>query len=275
MLVRKKFIRRQEVALMVVAIGMGAIAASAQAPAPTQSPEEKGLDIAREADRRNSGWQDAAFGVTMVLRDQKGRETIRRMRNRSLEMEGDGDKILIVIDEPRDVKGTALLTHSHKDRPDDQWLYLPALKRVKRIASNNKSGPFMGSEFSYEDLTSQELERFSYRYLRDETFGGEDCFVFERTPLEKNSGYTRQVVWMDKSEYRIHKVDFFDRSDTLLKTLSSTQHRQHLDKYWRAEFLEMTNHQTGKRTTLTQSEITFGQGLQERDFDKNSLARIR
>ena len=116
-----------------------------------------------------------------------------------------------MFDKPRDVKGTAFLSFSHAVGADDQWLYLPALKRVKRIASRNKSGPFMGSEFAYEDLSSFEVEKYTYKFLRDETCEGGTCYVVEQYPVDKNSGYTRRVVWLDHNEYRVWKIDFYDR----------------------------------------------------------------
>ena len=125
-------------------------------PAHAETPEEKGMAITVEADKRNSGWGDSRVDMEMILRNRQGQESKRELRSRSLEKPDDGDWSMIIFDKPKDVKGTALLTHSHKVDPDDQWLFLPALKRVKRIASNNKSGPFMGSEFAYEDLSSQE-----------------------------------------------------------------------------------------------------------------------
>ncbi|HSJ48359.1 MAG TPA: outer membrane lipoprotein-sorting protein, partial [Gammaproteobacteria bacterium] len=114
-----------------------------------ETPEERGLAIAREADRRDQGWGDSSASMAMILRNSQGDESHRQVRVRNLEVEGDGDKTLTIFDEPLDVKGTALLTYSHKTGPDDQWLYLPSLARVKRISSRNKSGPFMGSEFAY------------------------------------------------------------------------------------------------------------------------------
>jgi hypothetical protein len=122
-----------------------------------ESPEERGLAIATEADRRDTGFGDYTSDVKMILKNKQGQESIREIRSRTLEVDGDGDKSLTIFDKPRDVKGTALLSFTHKEGPDDQWLYLPALKRVKRIASDNKSGPFMGSEFAYEDIASQEI----------------------------------------------------------------------------------------------------------------------
>ena len=236
---------------------------------------EKGLAIAREADRRDEGWQDSTATMVMVLRNRQGQESSREMRSKSLEVSNDGDKGLIVFDEPRDVRGTALLTFSRKVGDDDQWLYLPALKRVKRIASSNKSGPFMGSEFAYEDISSQEVEKYTYNYLRDETLNGLDCFVIERDPVDEDSGYSRQVVWLDKAEYRVHKVDYFDRKQSHLKTLTFHDYKQYLNKHWRADRLEMVNHQTMKSTTLSFRDYGFATGLDEREFNQSGLARMR
>ncbi len=240
-----------------------------------ETPEQKGLAIATQADQRDSGWADYAASLTMVLKNRQGEESTREIHSKTLEVANEGDKSLMIFDKPTDVKGTALLSFSHKTADDDQWLYLPALKRVKRIASSNKSGPFMGSEFAYEDITSQEVEKYTYKWLRDETLGGVDVFVFERYPVDKNSGYTRQVVWMDKGEYRIQKIDYFDRKQAHLKTLEFKGYQQYLDKYWRALDMFMTNHQTGKSTRLVWKELKFGAGLTARDFDQSALARAK
>ncbi|MEQ1662044.1 MAG: outer membrane lipoprotein-sorting protein [Thiobacillus sp.] len=236
--------------------------------------EDKGLVIAKEADARDRGWGDNTADLTMLLKNKQGETSTRDMRAKTLETTGDGDKSLMVFDTPADVKGTALLSFSHKAADDEQWLYLPALKRVKRIASDNKSGPFMGSEFAYEDITSQEVEKYTYKWLRDEKFGGQDVFVFERYPVSEGSGYTRQVVWMDKSAYRIHKIDYYDRKQALLKSLTFKDYKAY-GKYWRASDMNMINHQTGKSTQLVWKAYKFGTGLSARDFDQNALARAR
>ena len=240
-----------------------------------QTPEEQGLAIVQEADRRDTGFNDYTFDVVMVLRNKQGQESNRDIRSKTLEVADDGDKSLIVFDKPRDVKGTALLSFTHKTGPDDQWLYLPALKRVKRIASDNKSGPFMGSEFAYEDITSQEVEKYTYRFLRDDTLDGMDVFVYERYPVDPKSGYTKQIVWMDKAEYREQKIEYYDRKGDLLKTLTFADYNQYLDQYWRAADMFMENHQTGKSTRMQQTNFKFRTGLVDRDFDKNSLKRAR
>lgn len=241
-----------------------------------QTPEEKGLEIAIEADRRDTGFHDSTASLKMLLRNRQGDESTRYIRVRTLEQLDDGDKSLTIFDEPADIRGTAFLSFTHKTGPDDQWLYLPALKRVKRISSSNKSGPFMGSEFAYEDLSSQEIEKYTYKYLRDEACDdGLECFVLERYPVDKNSGYTRQLVWIDKQEYRPQQVVFYDRKNARLKTLTYSDYQQYLDKYWRAGTMHMENHQTGKSTLLTWSDYRFQTGLSDRDFNRNTLDRVR
>ena len=246
-------------------------------PAAAETTEEAGLRIATEADRRNQGFGDQVADLRMILMNRHGDVSERALRISTLEITepGLGDRTLVVFSTPRDVKGTALLTHSRVLDPDDQWLYLPALKRVKRISSRNKAGPFVGSEFAYEDMASQEVGKFSYRLLREETCGTVICFVVERLPRYRHSGYTKQITWIDSAEYRLIKVEFYDRRDALLKTLRAGAYRIYEGKYWRAHDLIMQNHQSGKQTRLLWGAFLFGTGLGPGDFTTNSLRRSR
>ena len=243
--------------------------------AHAQSPEERGLAIAREMENRDRGWKDQRADLVMTLRNRQGQESRRELRISTLEVDGDGDKSLTVFESPRDVKGTAFLSFTHATEPDDQWLYLPALKRVKRISSRNKSGSFMGSEFAYEDLSSQEVEKYRYKWLRDEDLDGRKTMVVEYHPEYENSGYTRQVVWIDAEIWRVVRTEYYDRKNALLKTLTIEGYRRHLDKYWRAESMHMVNDQTGKSTEIRWSDYRFETGLGDRDFDRNALKRVR
>jgi hypothetical protein len=215
-----------------------------------ESPEEKGMAIAVEADKRDTGWVDSTNDLQMILRNAQGQESKRDIRLKTLEVTDDGDKSMSIFDTPRDVKGTAFLSFTHATTPDDQWLYLPALKRVKRISSANKSGPFMGSEFAYEDISSQEVEKFTYKWLKDETLDGKEVFVIERYPEYKHSGYKRMLVWIDKEIYMPLKIEFYDRKDALLKTLTVHDYKQYQNQFWRPDRQEMLNHQSKKNTTL-------------------------
>ena len=240
-----------------------------------ETPEEKGLAIAVEADQRDTGWKDQFAETKMLLRNKGGEQSTRTLDIKTLEVEGDGDKSLTVFHTPKDVDGTAFLSYSHALTPDEQWLYLPALKRVKRIASANKSGPFVGSEFAYEDISSQEVKKYSYKWLRDESMNGHDTFVMERYPQYEHSGYQRQIVWMDKTMYQPVKVEFYDRKNALLKTLTTTGYQQYLGQYWRPGKMSMVNHQTGKETDLVWERYEFNNGFNDRDFDRNTLKRSR
>ena len=243
--------------------------------AQEETPEDKGLRIARESSARNDGFEDFTAGMKMVLRDRHGRESVREMRFKVLEVPGDGDKSLFVFDRPRDVQGTALLTHAHVNTQDDQWLYLPALKRVKRISASKRSGSFMGSEFSYEDMISPEVEEYTYKYLRDEPCGELVCTVTEQVPLDEKSGYSRKVVWQDTGELRTWKMELYDRKASHLKTLTFASYRQYLDRYWRAGEQTMVNHLTGASTVLQWAEFRFRTNLDEGEFTKTALRRVR
>ncbi|MDH3236285.1 MAG: outer membrane lipoprotein-sorting protein [Alphaproteobacteria bacterium] len=259
--------------IAAITLSLGILGAAT--PALAESAEAKGLAIAVEADKRDLGWGDSKAKLIMLLKNAQGQSAKRQMRMSQLEGSGDGDKSMIVFDWPKDIDGTALLTWSHKTGDDDQWLFLPALRRVKRISSSNKSGSFVGSEFSYEDLSSQEVEKYKYKYLRDEACGKLQCFVIDRYPVDPRSGYTRQVAWIDKTEYRVQKIDYYDRKSSKLKTLTMSDYRKYQDKYWRAHLLVMVNHQSGKSTELRWQEYKFRTGLRAGDFRRNALRRSR
>ena len=222
-----------------------------------------------------SGYGDSQAKLVMKLINKKGEITERSMRARLLEIEGDGDKSLFVLEKPRAIRGTALLSFAHKIESDDQWIYMPRSKRVKRIISKSKSGPFLGSEFSMEDLSFQEIEKFSYKFLREEEFNNQNCFVIERIPLDPYSGYTKQLVWIDKENYLIQKIELVDRKSYHLKSQFFKGYKKYLNKFWRPNEIEMINHQNGKSTILFFEEMRFQTGLTEEDFTLNSLKRSK
>lgn len=255
-------------------LAVATLVVSGARPAAAQTAEDQGLAIALEADRRARGYGDFSARLTMVLRSRDGKERKRELRVRGLELAGHGSRTLVVFMSPRDLAGTALLTFSQPGEGDEQWLYLPALKRVKRLAASDRSGSFMGSEFAYEDINSQEVGNFTYHYLHDDTIAGGATFVIERRPLYQSSGYSRQVVWLDKAEYRPLRIDYYDRRGELLKTLELRGYRQHAGRYWRAGEMIMANHQNGRTSLLAWTDFEFGVGMTEREFDPGALARV-
>jgi uncharacterized protein len=236
---------------------------------------EKGLEIAKLVDSNDQGWINQVADVEMILRNKQGQESKRLMKIKSLEIENDGDKSLTIFKSPKDIKGTAFLSFTHPLKADDQWLYLPALKRVKRISSHNKSGPFMGSEFAFEDLSSQEIGKYTYKFIKETKLNNEDAFIIERYPVDKTSGYTKQIVFIDAKEYRIHKVEFYDRKSSKLKTLEFLSYKKYLKNTWRPSKMSMVNHQNGKSTDLKWNSYVFNSSISSRDFDKNALKRVK
>ncbi len=233
------------------------ILGAAQAPAWALSPGERGLEIAREGERRDEGWQNFRTDLTMVLKNKRGETSVRHLRSMNLEGVEDGDKSLLIFDSPADVKGTKFLTFSHKHSDDDQWLYLPALKRVKRISSSNKGGSFMGSEFSYEDMTAPVLEKYDYKYLRDDNYKGRKVFIVERYPKDPHSLYSKQVIWTDQEHYIPWKIDYFNRRGKRLKTLTYHKYKRYLGQFWRPGKMLMINHRSGKATALVWKNYRF------------------
>lgn len=259
------------------------LAETAPAEGIAPLPELDGLDaraqgvvLFREKDRRESGYGDLQVEVEMVLRDRRGAESRRELSISQIEMTDDGDRLLVVFNTPRPIRGTALLSHSHVASPDDQWLYLPAQRRVKKIAARNKSGPFLSSEFAFEDLAVQEVEQFAYELLGREACGVDECLRVERIPDDEYSGYSRQEVVLHGPTLRIERIDYFDRHGRPLKTLTNHDYRLHENRYWKPRRMFMENLQTGKTTELLWQDYAFQTGLSaERDFTTNALMRAR
>jgi len=241
--------------------------------AQAQSAEQRGLEIATAMDEWNSGFADVTAELRMILLDQNGNRAERKLQSSRLEVANDGDKVLLVFQAPADIRNTALLSHTHSLRANDQWLYLPSLKRIKRISSKNKSGPFVGSEFAFEDLSSQEVDKYTYKLLGTDRCEQFRCYVLERYPAYEHSGYARQIIWVEPDEYRVFKTAFYDRKNALLKTLVFEGYQKYLGRYWKPSTMTMTNHQTKKSTILEWSDYQFKTGLQDRDFIKDKLTR--
>ncbi|MCP5047439.1 MAG: outer membrane lipoprotein-sorting protein [bacterium] len=236
-----------------------------------ETPEEKGLRIAIENETANNGFQGEFQETEMVLVNAQGDKTVRKMTSKTKETKKDGDMSIITFLWPADVKGTRMLTHTHKKRDDDQWLFLPSLKRVKRISSRNKSGAFMGSEFSYEDLGSQEVEKFSHKWLKDVTLDGRDCWLIEQIPTSKKSGYSKQILWTDKEYRQPVKIEYYDRKGELLKVSVFNGYKK-LDNWWRVHEIKMDNVQTRKSSLIKWKVRELKPKYPADDFESESLS---
>ncbi|MEM0952595.1 MAG: outer membrane lipoprotein-sorting protein [Pseudomonadota bacterium] len=240
----------------------------------SDDPAVKGYAIAARSDRSDVGFGSSSVRLTMTLRDRQGRETVRDLQIDTLEKagEGNGDKSMTRFFSPPDVEGTALLSHARVLESDNQWLYLPALRRVKRISSSNKSGPFVGSEFAFEDLTGNELGKYGYTYLGTETLeDGTEVDKVQCEPLYERSGYTKLHCYFDTQVFQSRKVEFFDRGGQLFKTLELTDYREYAGGVWRPHRQVMTNHLTGKSTVLEAGQYDFSVNLNRSDFEPGAL----
>jgi hypothetical protein len=266
--------------LVLTVLICGTTEANPLAPAQWQLPDAdtqlQGLALFEEYHRRESGYGDLEVRLRMVLRSAKGRATERELHIKQLEVENDGDRVLAVFDAPANIRGTALLSHAHLDRDDDQWLFLPALKRTKKIASRNKTGPFVGSEFSFEDLSPPEVEKYNYAYVGQEPCGELTCYIVDRFPKDQYSGYKKHRVWLDQQELRFQKVEYTNRRGVLEKRLMFKDYLRLADQFFKPNTMHMENLLTGRGTDLYWYEYVLENNLSaDRDFSVNSLRRAR
>lgn len=233
-------------------------------------PAAEGLAIARSCDAANAGFGSEEAELEMVLVNASGDRVTRKLAMKSIEIEGDGDRSMLTFLWPPDVKGTRLLTHTHPGDDDDQWLFLAAMKRIKRISSRSQSGAFMGSEFAFEDLGSQEVSKYRWTLDGEAQVDGRPTWTLTRVPVSKRSGYSKQVVSMDQGYKQPVRIDFYDRKGARLKTLTAKGFSRH-GRWWRPSTLEMVNHQTHKRSILEWTEREMEADLDEDEFDKDAL----
>ncbi len=247
--------------------------------ASAHADANRGRAVAAEEYSASHGYVDFDVELEMELRSATGKVAVRKLRLRQMETAGEQVKTLVIFDLPRAIADTALLTWSNRDADDDQWLFLPSIKRVKKIASKDRSGPFVGSTFAYEDLTDYAVDEFDYLWIRQEACGSLVCDVIERKRKDPYSGYVRELVSIDVTDHRIRRIEYFDRDDRHLKTLEATDFAEYTTsgrRFVQPHLLTMTNVQTGRVTLLRWSPYRYGAGLNEaRDFSTNALRRVR
>ena len=227
-------------------------------------------EVAKRAFEKMSGYQSSISETTMILKNAQGATNTRKMRIKKLEGK-DGDKSLIVFLYPKDIQDTKLLSYEQIGKDDKQWLYLPALRRVKRISSRNKSGSFMASEFSYEDIASQNYRNYRYKgEAKTVRKGGKSYLRIERIPKDANSGYSRQIIYIDPKTYLAKEGEYYDKRGRLLKKVSFLRYKS-IDGVSRIVRMEMKNVQNGKSTLLIWDKDRIKVGLSRADFSKRVL----
>jgi hypothetical protein len=253
-----------------VSLTLGALLTWTSLFATALGGTDRGYELAAEVDRANAGFVSEVSLIELDLMDASGNKVTRALEVRTLEGKDDGDRSVVRFTAPLDVKGTKLLTWAHAQSDDDQWLFLPAIKRVKRISGSNKAGAFMGSEFSYEDLVSPELEKFSYRFVEETNYQGTPCWVYERSPRDPESGYKRQVLWVAKQLMQPVKIEFYNRRDEPVKVALYGGFKKY-GRYFRPGVVQMTNLQTRKRSVLRIRELKLGEAVPEMELRPDTL----
>lgn len=228
----------------------------------------RGHEIASTVDQRDSGFADYVVEGRMTIRREGSTPAMREFTMSTLEVRDDGDKRLVVFSEPRDLAGFVSLTYSHAGAPDDQWIYLPSIKRTKRLAARDKTGSFAGSEFSYEDIATWELSNYTYEFIRDEPCGtpATTCHTIANIPRYPYSGYARLVETIDPRIWQPVRIVYFDSENRELKRLEFYDYKQYLEKHWRPGRMVMTNARDKSVSEIVWSEYKFQTGLKASDL---------
>jgi hypothetical protein len=218
--------------------------------------------------------------ATMVLITDKGQKRERKTTTFSkLQENGVDSNLLVRFLSPADIKGTGFLQIEHSDGEDDLWIYLPALKKSRRLVANNKKDSFVGSDFSYGDILLPKVDLYHHTLLRSEIINGQDCYVIESVPrddtVKRNSGYGKKITYVRKDNFLETKVDYFDTTGRPLKTQIATDHKlvEPENQRWIAMRREMENLQTGHKTIFTFDKIEVGRPVTDDFFTTRTIER--
>jgi outer membrane lipoprotein-sorting protein len=218
--------------------------------------------------------------VKMTTYDDKGQARERQISMATkLYDGGKTEKRVYRFVSPADVQGTSILVFDYEDKPDDVWIYLPALRKTRRVVSSQRSQSFMGSEFSYGDLNIPALDEFDYRLVKEEPIKGEPCWVIDLTPKSKDiadsDGYSKKTYWVSKDKYTVLRGLYYDKDGKLLKELVA-ENVKLLDpknKRYRPMHMEMINKQNGRRSVFESTKIAFAPNTKDEYFTTAYLER--
>jgi outer membrane lipoprotein-sorting protein len=217
---------------------------------------------------------------TMVLINDRGQTRERKNTTLAkLQKNGIDSRLLVKFLSPADIKGTGFLQVEHSSGDDDQWIYLPALKKTRRLVANNKKDSFVGSDFSYGDILLPKVSLYKHTLLRSEPVDGQDCYVIESIPRDDNvmrdSGYSKKTTWVRKDNFLETKVEYYDVSGRLLKTQNVSGHKlvEPDTQRWIAMRREMINHQTDHKTIFTFDTVEADVPVSDDVFTTRSIER--
>lgn len=240
----------------------------------SQSTKLTGRDIMLKVEERPEG-EDQRSIMKMTLINKRGQTRERSVLMYSKKYGEDG-KSLMYFQSPGDVKGTGFLAWDYDDpeKDNDQWLYLPALKKSRRISGSSKNDYFMGTDFTYDDMGDRNVDEDTHKLLREEELDGHKCWAVESTPKEGDYMYSKRVSWIRQDALVALKVDFYDRKGGHLKTLTVSDVRQQ-DGIWTPFRMEMENFQKEHKTIIEMLEVQYNIGLEDSLFRVSTLERGR
>ena len=225
-----------------------------------QSPEQRGLDIAQRAYQAARGFEAYSYSLSMTNVDSSGRRAERGLSIQVAE-NSSGNRSRFFVNEPASLAGTAVLSHSFRaaSRANDQWVFLADQGAVRRLVSGRRTGSFLGSELTYEDLIPQEVEKFSYKWLRNEScaVGSGQCHVVQRIPKERRAGYAYQIMWIHTSRLTTDQIQYFDPSGSAFKIVQNANFRQQGGRFWQPSNTTVINLKSDRRTLLVRSEFDY------------------
>ena len=249
-------------------VGSLLLIAGVAASAAAQSARE----IMQESQRRAEASSQRYEGLLQVI-DAKGRVTDKRWEYTRLGSHG-ASKSVLRFTAPAEVKGVALLVLNHPDRASDQWMWTPAIARDRRIALQDRSTRFFGTDFSFEDLEERDVDQYDFSLAGEESMDGVACWKIEARPRQtKTSQYTRSRVWVRKDNYAYVQIENDIKSD-LVRRLKYSQLEQ-VQGIWTARLLEMTDLRRNSRTILKLEKLQYNQPMKDEDFTLQSLRRER
>ncbi|MEH6812128.1 MAG: outer membrane lipoprotein-sorting protein [Motiliproteus sp.] len=218
--------------------------------------------------------------LTMKLVDRRNKERLRETRTFRTYFGNEKRTVLFYLS-PRNVKNTGFLTYDYPQPSvdDDQWLYLPALRKARRISASDRGDYFLGTDFTYEDIKKEgkfELSDYHFKILQRETLNGKETLLLEAIPVDqktaKELGYGKVHSWVDPSNWLVIKNEFWDINQNHLKTLEVSDIRQ-VDGIWTRHRLAISNHKTGHATEFVFSEVDYDKSLDENIFSRQALTR--
>jgi len=231
-----------------------------------------GLEIIQKVYNRSTG-NDQEGELTMTLINSRGDQRVREIKQFVKDFGEEEKKIMFFIS-PADVRNTSFMNWSYDEaeRDDDQWIYLPALKKVKRISSDSKSDSFMGSDFTYDDLGDRHPSADEHKLLREEKLNGDDCYVVESIPKEEEYMYSRTVTWIIKDKWIGLKKEFYDEDEDFLKTLTVKEYDKIKD-YWIILHSQMHNIQKDHTTDMLLENLKVDIGVSDSKFTERIMRR--